>query len=107
MGRVGTMAGYGTGVPLWFKCPTERDEYNQAWSRERAVNRGTTSLREIPYPRRHKITRTGKTKASYQRQGNHHPRTLFRAHQYQCHTCGHVGWTILKDVMRCPLEDTP
>ena len=95
------MSGYGTGYPNTFVCHKQRRD--QGWDPER----GKTSARMGYFYRGdHKVQRTGRTKplASSQ-QGHGHPRALKYQVEYTC-SCGHVGWTRLRDILYKPLEES-
>ena len=94
------MAGNGTGYPNSFVCANARR--SQLYDPER----GRTSARlGYSYPPGHDMERTGRTKplASSQ-EGKGHLRALQHRVEYRC-SCGHVGWTRMKDVMRLPLAN--
>lgn len=81
------MAGYGTGIPLYFNCPNYRRlDWRTRTSRD-AEN--------------HRVVRTGRTKPR-RWDGNQGLRTLDTAHEYRCR-CGHVGWTTHCDIESAPL----
>ena len=88
------MAGYGSGVPLWFVCPALR---------RRLAGRKLPPWADLER-RQHSQTRTGRTRPLSGREtGNRHPRTLSEHHEYVC-TCGHRGWTKHKDILEFALE---
>ena len=79
-------------TPFYFKCPTERREANDHhFSPER-----------YPYPERHKIVRTGRTKPNRSRIRS--SRSLPDAHEWECLTCGKHGWSVQSGVKRCLLK---
>jgi hypothetical protein len=92
------MAGTGTGVPNWFRCPAERVDANNAYDYH--ARRFTRPVE------RHVVVRTGRTRTAPNRRKGH-PRKDARSHEYDCLTCGHHGWSCLKDILTKPVRSAP
>ena len=74
----------GTGEPITFRCHKER--------------LGSDYARGM---RQHWCRRTGRIKPY--RPSSQGIRTMHTAYEYRC-SCGHVGWSAHRDVLRCPPE---
>jgi len=80
----------GTGSPVWFMCPGERRDRNRAYSYR---------TRSFMYEaRRHDVTLTGRTKPYRGKALG--TRSTRVSREYECSTCGHVGWSNHVDLAR-------
>lgn len=85
----------GVGSPMWFMCAQQRKDRWKYRDRD-------GFLHDEP---QHEVERTGRTKPRAQR-GAVGVRSLLEQHEYECKTCGHIGWSNHKDVLHRPLKDT-